>query len=367
MPKIKIGVLFGSKSAEHEVSLVSAESVMENLNKNKYEVIPIGISREGKWITVGECLKYLKSNKQVKKHKRLLPAVFQKDGKNFISQKAVDVIFPVLHGTYGEDGAVQGFLELANIPYVGAGVLASALGMDKAIQENVFQDQGLPVPKHLVFLRQRILERLDPKVIIEIEANLDYPCFTKPANLGSSIGIFKAHTRSELKYMLKKTAGFDRKIIVEKAVPNAREIETAVLGNDDPEVSVCGEIIPSGEFYDYDAKYIDGKSKAIVPAKIPQKMSEAIQEFALRAYRAIDCAGMARVDFLVDGKTEEVFLSEINTIPGFTSISMYPKLWQASGLSYPRLLDQLIQLAMERYKDKQKNETAVKLKKDWYK
>jgi len=367
MSKIKVGILFGGKSAEHEVSLVSAQSVMENLNPNKYEAIPIGISREGKWLTAGEPLEYLKSGRQKKEQKKLLPTVSQKDGKHFISQKAVDVIFPVLHGTYGEDGTAQGFLELANIPYVGAGVLASAIGMDKAMQKNVFQDQGLPVPKHLIFPRQRILERLDPRVIIEIETSLGYPCFTKPANLGSSIGIFKAHTRSELKFMLKKTACFDRKIIVEKAVASALEIEVAVLGNDDPKASVCGEIIPSGEFYDYDAKYIDGKSEAIIPTKTPSRMSDKIRDLALRAYRAIDCAGMARVDFLVDGKTEEIYLSEINTIPGFTSISMYPKLWQASGLSYSRLLDKLIQLALERYKDKQKNETAVKLKQDWYK
>lgn len=367
MSKLKVGVLFGGKSAEHEVSLVSAQSVMENLNKNKYEIIPIGIDHNGKWITSGEPLQYLKSGRKDKERKRLLPSVREKNAESCVSTKTVDVIFPVLHGTYGEDGTVQGFLELANIPYIGCGVAASAIGMDKALQKQIFSSHNLPITDYLVFNRRRILKRLDPAVIFEIEKNLGYPCFTKPANLGSSVGIFKAHTRSELKFMLKKTAGFDRKIIVEKAVPNTREIEVAVLGNDDLQVSVCGEIVPSGEFYDYDAKYIDGKSKAIIPAKISAKVSDKIRDLAREAYLAIDCSGMARVDFLVDGKTCEIYLSEINTIPGFTSISMYPKLWQASGLSYSRLLDKLIQLSLERHKDKQKNETAIALKKDWYK
>lgn len=367
MSKIKVGILFGGKSAEHEVSLVSAESVMGHLNQNKYEVIPVGINREGKWITAGEPLKYLKKDRQGEGLKRLLPAVHHKDAKSHVATKAVDVIFPVLHGTYGEDGTVQGFLELANIPYVGAGVAASAIGMDKVLQKEIFRAKGLPVISYLVFSRKRILERLDPQVVKEIEEKIGYPCFTKPANSGSSVGIFKAHTRAELRYMIKKTACFDRKIIVEKAVANVCEIEVAVLGNDDPEVSACGEIISSNEFYDYEAKYIDGKSKAIIPANISQKISDEIRKIAREAYLAIDCSGMGRVDFLVDGKTNEVYLSEINTIPGFTSISMYPKLWQASGLSYPRLLDKLIQLALERFQDKQKNETMLELKSKWYK
>ncbi len=369
--KIKVGVLFGGKSAEHEVSLVSAQSVMENLDPKKYEVIPIGITHQGKWLSAGKPLQYLKRAPKDLARKTILPAVRtdQELGsaarpKNY---PKVDVIFPVLHGTYGEDGTVQGFLELANIPYVGAGVLASAVGMDKVIQKKFFREAGLPVVKHLVFKRNQILERLDPDVVKMIEKELGYPCFTKPANLGSSVGIYKAHTRAELKYMLKKSAHFDRKVLVEKAVANAREIEVSVLGNDEPQVSVCGEIIPSNEFYDYDAKYVDGKSKAIIPAKIPPKVSKQIQEIARRAFLALDCAGMARVDFLINGKTNEVFLSEINTIPGFTSISMYPKLWQASGLSYKRLLEKLITLALERWQDKQQNETMLQLKQDWYK
>lgn len=369
--KLKVGVLFGGKSAEHEVSLVSAESVIENLNKNKYEVIPIGITHNGKWFSAGNPLQVLKSGKGRGRQKVVLPTI-REDGtlgtaarvKNF---PKVDVIFPVLHGSFGEDGTIQGFLELAGIPYVGAGIVASAIGMDKAIQKEIFQAKGLPVPGHLIFNRKRILERLDPRILREIEEKLGYPCFTKPANLGSSIGIFKAHTRSELSYMIKKSARFDRKIIVEKAVPHAREIEVSVLGNDKPQVSICGEIIPSNEFYDYDAKYIDGKSKLVIPAKIPTKISNRIREIALRAYLAIDCAGMARVDFLLNGKTNQIYLSEINTIPGFTAISMYPKLWQASGLSYSRLLDKLIQLALMRFQDKQRNETMIQLKKKWYK
>lgn len=366
MSKIKVGILFGGKSAEHEVSLVSAESVMGHLNQNKYEVIPVGINREGKWITAGEPLKHLKKGRQGEGRKRVLPAVHHKDAKSHVATKAVDVIFPVLHGTYGEDGTVQGFLELANIPYVGAGVAASAIGMDKVLQKEIFRARGLPLTDYLVFKRKQILERLDPEVVREIEVNLGYPCFTKPANLGSSIGIFKAHTRQELKYMIKKTAHFDRKIIVEKAVKNVREIEVAVLGNDKPEVSVCGEIIPSNEFYDYEAKYVDGKSKAIIPAKISPLISDKLRAIAREAYLTVDCAGMARIDFFLNGKTGEIYLDEINTIPGFTSISMYPKLWQASGLSYPRLLDKLIQLALERFQDKQKNETMLELKSKWY-
>jgi len=381
MPKkLKVGVLFGGKSAEHEVSLVSAQAVIENLNKNKYEAIPIGITREGKWISAGKPLEYLKKGRKNEIRKNALPGVRKNNVgasrgspaselattarvKNY---PKIDVIFPVLHGTYGEDGTVQGFLELADIPYVGAGVLGSALGMDKVIQKKLFKAHNLPVVPHLTFARKQILERLNPEVIKEIERALDYPCFTKPANLGSSVGIFKAHTRQELKYMIKKSARFDCKIVVEKVVPNAREIEVSVLGNGSPKVSVCGEIISSNEFYDYDAKYIDGKSKAIIPAKISKRVSNKVRGIAKKAFLALDCAGMARVDFLVDGKTNKIYLSELNTIPGFTSISMYPKLWQASGLSYPRLLDQLIRLALARHRDKQKIETMVQLKKDWY-
>ncbi len=367
MSKIKVGVLFGGRSAEHEVSLVSAESVMQHLNKNKYEIVACGIDHEGKWITTGEPLKYLKNGRKDTRRRKALPAIYHRDRARSISaDKVVDVIFPVLHGTYGEDGTVQGFLELANIPYIGAGVVASAIGMDKIIQKEVFKSKGLPIVNFIVFQRKQILGRLDQQVIKEIEEKIDYPCFTKPANLGSSIGVFKVHTRQELRYMIKRTAHFDCKIIVEKAVENSREIEVAVLGNDNPEVSVCGEIIPSNEFYDYEAKYVDGKSKAIIPAKISRKVSDEIRKVSREAYLAIDCSGMARVDFLVDGKTHKVYLNEINTIPGFTSISMYPKLWQASGLSYPRLLDKLIQLALERFQDKQKNETMLELESKWY-
>lgn len=371
MPKIKVGVLFGGKSAEHEVSLVSAKSVIENLDPKKYEVIPIGITRQGKWLSAGKPLQYLQASPKDTLRKTVLPTVREKKELGTTARvrayPQVDVIFPVLHGSYGEDGTVQGFLELANIPYVGAGVLASALGMDKVMQKRLFAEADLPIVEHLVFKRSQILLRLDHKVLAQIEKEIGYPCFTKPANLGSSVGIYKAHTRGELRYMIKKSARFDRKILVEKAVPQAREIEVSVLGNDEPQVSVCGEIVPSNEFYDYDAKYVDGKSKAIIPAKISQKISNQIQKIARQAFRALDCAGMARVDFFLNPKTQEVFLSELNTIPGFTPISMYPKLWAASGLSYKRLLDKLIQLALERYQEKNENETTVPLKKDWYK
>lgn len=286
-----------------------------------------------------------------------LPLSLSPTGRPF---PQVDVIFPVLHGPLGEDGTIQGLLELAGIPYVGAGVIGSALGMDKAIFKEVMHAHGLPIPDY-VLVKRRAWE-VDPEAVLDqVTAALDYPVFTKPANLGSSVGISKCHDRAELAAGLTEAARYDRKLLVEAAVPAAREIEVSVLGNDDPIASVPGEIIPSREFYSYQAKYMDTGEKAsklLIPAPIPPQTAERARNLAVRAYLAIDCAGMARVDFLLAGETGVLYLNELNTIPGFTAISMYPKLWEASGVSYPELIDRLIELALERYEDKKRSHTS---------
>jgi D-alanine-D-alanine ligase len=370
--RIRIGIIFGGRSVEHEVSLVSATSVIHALDKDKYEVVPIGIAPTGQWLSSDETLRLLKEKRSIEleteqilvpdPRKQSLIAINQKNDDG----KTLDVIFPIIHGTYGEDGSLQGLLELADIPYVGAGVLGSAVGMDKVIQKELLQQAKIPVTPSVWFSFVEFKTR-QKKIIAEIERTLKYPLFIKPANSGSSIGISKAHSRKELLISIEEAAQFDRKILVETAVKNAREIECSVLGNDAPTVSVLGEIIASNEFYDYDAKYVDGKSKEVIPAKMPKHIAKKIQQYAAAAFRILDCSGMARVDFLVNRKTNRIFLNEINTIPGFTSISMYPKLWQASGLSYAALLDTLIQLAMERDQTKKKLKTTYQPKNDWYK
>ncbi len=371
--RIRVGVIFGGRSVEHEVSLVSATSVMQALDKEKYEVVPIGITKEGKWLSSSETLRLLKSGQGLNllPEKILIPdptqrSLVQLDGKGLNTRtEPFDVIFPVLHGPFGEDGTVQGLLELANIPYVGAGVLGSAVGMDKVVQKALFRQAGIPVTDSIHFLWKEY-DASPEKHIQQIERTLGYPCFIKPANLGSSLGITKAHNRAELEQGVEEAAEYDRKILVEWCTPNAREIECSVLGNDDPIASVVGEIIPSNEFYDYDAKYVDGKSQAIIPADLPADVTKKIQEISVRAFKVSDCAGMARADFLVTRDRCEIFLNEINTIPGFTSISMYPKLWIASGISYPELLDKLIELALERYREKSGLRTTYQPKKKWY-
>ncbi len=271
----------------------------------------------------------------------------------------LDVVFPILHGPYGEDGTVQGLLELAGIPYVGAGVTASAVGMDKAIFKDIMQSHGLPVVDSLVIKRKE-WDRVPEQVLERIEAEIGYDCFVKPANLGSSVGISKAHDRTELRLALDDAARYDRKLVIEKAV-DAREIEVSVLGNDQPVASVPGEIVPCNEFYDYAAKYLDEESELIIPAPIPSEMAEIIRQLAVDAYLAIDCAGMARVDFLLDRHTDQIFVNEVNTLPGFTPISMYPKLWEASGVSYTELIDRLIQLALERHLDRSRSATSYQI------
>ena len=363
--KLRVGVLFGGRSGEHEISLLSAASVLKALDPAKYEVVPIGITREGQWRT-GSTPRELASEPE-----RLLtrvlaqgeavtasadpgrPGLIPVGGRPARSSAAaarVDVIFPVLHGTFGEDGTVQGLLELADIPYVGAGVLASAAGMDKDAMKRLFRDAGLPVVEWLLVLRSD-WERHPGVWRRKIARALGYPLFVKPANLGSSVGISKVHGARELAAGMNLAARHDRKIVVERGV-DAREIEVSVLGNDRPEASVPGEIIPVNEFYDYEAKYLKEGSRAVIPAELSRRQAREAQELALRAFRAVDCAGMARVDLLLDRAAGRWFVNEINTIPGFTPISMYPKLWEASGVSYSQLLDRLIDLALERHADK---------------
>ncbi len=371
MTKIKVGVLFGGRSAEHEVSLVSAASIIKALDQSKYDIIPIGISKEGRWLSTANAIQLLKEHSSIEQLPEhvLLPDPRKQSLVNItdanIASQEIDVIFPVIHGTFGEDGTIQGLFELADIPYVGAGVLGSAVGMDKVVSKQLLQLAKIPVAKGVWFLFSEFTSN-PKKYIAEIERKLGYPCFVKPPNQGSSVGISKAHNRKELARAIDLAGNYDRKILVEQAIKSPREIELSVLGNDDPKVSVPGEIIPSNEFYDYDAKYVDGKSASKIPAKLPKALIKKIQATALRAYKILECTGMARIDFLVQ-RNGKFYLNEINTIPGFTSISMYPKLWEATGLSYPDVLDRLIQLALELHVQKKKLKTFYTPKSDWYK
>ncbi len=368
--KLRVGILFGGRSGEHEVSLTSATSVLKALDPAKYDVVLIGITREGRWLVspaAGEREPAMSARPDaaslrnvLEKGKPVTPSV-DPSRPGLIpldsppspagpSGLAVDLIFPVLHGTFGEDGTVQGLLELAGIPYVGAGVLGSAAGMDKDVMKRLFRDAGLPVVPWVLVLRAE-WEQDAAGAWRRIENEIGYPLFVKPANLGSSVGISKVTRRQELAAALDLAARYDRKVLVEEAV-DAREIECSVLGNDRPKASVAGEVVPVNEFYDYEAKYLKEGSELIIPAKLTARQTKQVQQFAVRAFQSIDGAGMARVDFLLDRKTGKVFVNEINTIPGFTPISMYPKLWEASGISYPRLVDRLTDLALERHREK---------------
>jgi D-alanine-D-alanine ligase len=356
--RIRLGILFGGRSGEHEVSLTSATSLLQAVDPAKYEVVPIGITREGRWLVGREADKLLAG---VLEHgKPVTPSVVPSGPKLIPLSSApaapraggpdVDVIFPVLHGTFGEDGTVQGLLELADVPYVGAGVLASAAGMDKDVMKRLFRDAKLPVVPWTLVLRGEWGEEL-ARVRRSIEKEIRYPLFVKPANLGSSVGISKVRKSRELAAALDLAGQYDRKILVEEAV-DGREIECSVLGNERPQASVPGEVVPVNEFYDYEAKYLKEGSELIIPARLTARQTRQVQDFAVRAFQAIDGAGMARVDFLLDGKSGKVWVNEINTIPGFTPISMYPKLWEASGIPYPQLVDRLIELALERQREK---------------
>jgi D-alanine-D-alanine ligase len=402
MKKLRVGILFGGRSGEHEVSLLSAASVLNAINKDKYEVVPIGITKDGRWLTAEHAEDLLQGKivleprqlragdpdttpaaavlargeavivppEPVHRQSGLVPFQSEATLTRRASDRAinVDVIFPVLHGTFGEDGTIQGLLELADIAYVGAGVLGSAAGMDKDIMKSLFIAAGIPIVKHVTILRNAW--ELDSKnngakkIQKLVESKLKYPVFVKPANLGSSVGISKAHNRKELGPAIEEAAKFDRKIVIEQGVggkkKKAREIECSVLGNDEPAASVPGEIVPGKEFYDYTAKYLDEGSQLIIPAKLSKADTKRVQELAVAAFKAVDCSGLARVDFLMEPgspkKAGKIYLNEINTMPGFTAISMYPKLWAASGLAYADLIDRLIQLGIERHEDKKKNQ-----------
>lgn len=357
-PKMRVGVLFGGRSGEHEVSLRSAQSVMAALDPKKYEIIPIAVTKQGNWLT-GENAQQLLIDSSIHPIDANQPQSAITNqllvGSHTPLTTDIDVVFPVLHGPNGEDGTVQGLLELADLPYVGSGVVGSAVGMDKGIFKAVMQTHHLPILPYRLLL-SRDWQKQPQAILNELEAALTYPMFTKPANLGSSVGISKCRNRAELQQGLQEAAQYDRRLIVEQGI-NARELEVSVLGNEDAIASAVGEVRPRREFYDYTAKYLlppgsEEESELLIPAPLPAEMAERVRALAIQAYRAIDCAGMGRVDLLMDKESGELYLNEINTIPGFTSISMYPKLWEVSDLPYPKLLDRLIELAIERHKQK---------------
>jgi len=369
--KIRVGVILGGRSGEHDVSLMSAQSVMSALDPEKYEVVPIGITRSGRWIT-GEVLAALNSGKSEVHPATLLPdpqssALMQVElqemqpvGISVVTE--LDVVIPILHGPYGEDGTVQGLLELAGLPYVGAGVVGSAVGMDKAIFKYTMAANDIPVLPWMLVTTGDWAQR-SPVIVHEIEDKLHYPLFTKPANLGSSVGISRCENRAELVAGIDEAIRYDRRIVIEQGI-NARELEVAILGNDEPEASIVGEIRPRRGFYDYVAKYMaepgsEDESELLIPAEISNELSGQVRAMAIRAYKAIDCAGMGRVDLMLDKDSGKLYMNEINTIPGFTQISMYPKLWEASGISYQELLDRLIVLSLERYNEKEGLETSL--------
>jgi D-alanine-D-alanine ligase len=413
--RLRVGVIYGGRSGEHEVSLASAAAVFTHLDRSKYEPVPIRVDKDGRW-TIADKPPSAMSAAETIEHARLEAAhtthqpagaaaggphgpthaahlhgrledrrnrnireVYlvahpseetilsidrrarggaEGDSQALVTGMGLDVMFPVLHGPYGEDGTVQGLLELANLPYIGCGVMASAVGMDKWMMKVVFAARGLPIVDYQLVRRPDWLANPDA-VLKTLLGRLAFPLFVKPANLGSSVGISKAKTIEELRAAIDLAAEYDRKILIEAGVPNAREIECAVLGNDDPQVSVCGEVIPSREFYDYEAKYLDEGSRTLIPADLPAPLAEEVRQLARSAFLAIDGAGMARVDFLLDRERGRLYVNEVNTIPGFTTISMYAKLWAASGVEYPQLLDKLVQLALDRHAEKQQLRTSV--------
>ncbi|HEX5111048.1 MAG TPA: D-alanine--D-alanine ligase family protein [Vicinamibacterales bacterium] len=369
MTKLRVGVIFGGRSGEHEVSIVSAASIFKHLDRERYEPVPIRIEKDGRWV-LGTAVPTAQSAAAVIEERRATSLESASSTALRTAREAavepttalrtthVDVVFPVLHGTFGEDGTVQGLLELANVPYVGAGVLGSAVGMDKAVMKKLFAAEGLPIVPYIAALRPE-WDRDARGLTARVARELKYPVFVKPANLGSSVGISKAKSDAELAAAMELALQFDRKVVVEAAVPKAREIECAVLGNDDPEASVPGEVVPSREFYDYQAKYLDEGSKILIPAPISKEQADEVRRLSILAFRALDGAGMSRVDFLMSGDTGELFLNEVNTIPGFTTISMYPKMWDASGLAYPALLERLITLALERHAERRQLRTSI--------
>jgi D-alanine-D-alanine ligase len=369
--KLRVGVIFGGRSGEHEVSLRSARSVMAAMDKDRYEIIPIGITKEGQWMIGEEAVGLLTEGKGEARPALVIPEPGQRAVKSLEpladepgaqrlrDQALIDVIFPVLHGPYGEDGTVQGLLELAGIPYVGAGVVGSAAGMDKAIFKSIMTAHHLPVLPYRLVLRSE-WENDQESILDRLEVKLAYPMFVKPVNLGSSVGVNKARDRAGLIAGLNDAARYDRRLLVEQGI-SAREIEVSVLGNDEPETSIPGEIVPGDEFYSYADKYLRDEAKLLIPAPLTEAQAKQVREMAIAAYKAIDCAGLARADFLMDKDTGDIWVSELNTIPGFTSISMYPKLWEATGLPYPALIDRLIELALARFEQKRQCKTTFEL------
>jgi D-alanine-D-alanine ligase len=380
--KLRVGILFGGRSGEHEVSLLSAASVLNAIDRKKFDVVPIGITKDGHWLAAADAHGLLEGDTSAVASRlragdpeatpgaRLLekgmPMLLAPEPSTQAAEgRSIDVVFPVLHGTFGEDGTIQGLFELAGIAYVGSGVLGSSAGMDKDVMKRLFKEAGLPIVKHVTVLRSD-WEKSPKKVVKRVEDALKYPVFVKPANLGSSVGISKAHDRKELGPALDEAAKFDRKLVIEQGVggamkrgklgPKARELEVAVLGNDTPEASVVGEIIPGKEFYDYEAKYLSEGSVPVIPAKLTRAEARQIREMAVKAFQACDLAGLARVDFLMEpGGKGRIYLNEVNTLPGFTKISMYPKLWEATGVNYSDLITRLIELALERHEEKNRN------------
>ena len=361
--RLRVGVLFGGRSGEHEVSLASAASVIRELDPEKYEAMPIGISKDGRWL-VGVGAQKLLPDVLKTGQRVVLPADPNAAALLPLDETPggalrVDVVFPVLHGTFGEDGTVQGLLDLAGLPYVGAGVLGSAVGMDKDVQKRLFQHGGLPVADFVVIPRSE-WERSRAKVLRAIEQKFRFPLFVKPATLGSSVGLTKVQNRAELPAALNLAAEFAQKMMVERAI-QGRELEVSVLGNEDPKASVPGEIVPHREFYDYAAKYLEEGTQLIIPARLGRAQVRRLQDYAVRAFRAIECRGMARVDFFLERRTARIYVNEINTIPGFTSISMYPKLWEASGISFRELVNRLIELALDEHREKARTKYSIEL------
>jgi len=361
--RLRVGVLFGGRSGEHEVSLISAASVIQALDPEKYEAVPIGITKDGRWLAGTAAHKMLpdilRSGERVMLSADPNVAALVPVSDSRPDALRVDVVFPVLHGTYGEDGTVQGLLDLAGLPFVGSGVLGSAVGMDKDMQKRLFLQAKLPVGDFLAVTRA-VWEKSRGKVLSAIRKKFRFPVFVKPATLGSSVGMTKAHDAKELAAAMDLAAEFAQKILVERAI-RGREIELSVLGNEDPKASIPGEIVPHHEFYDYAAKYLEEGTRLLIPAKLNRVQVKRFQEYAVRAFRALECLGMARVDFFLEHRTGRILLNEINTIPGFTSISMYPKLWEASGLSYRELLARLIELALAQHREKQRTKYTIEL------
>lgn len=361
--RLTLGIFCGGRSGEHEVSVRSAESVFRAVDRNKFDPVVIGITKEGFWHLPDDPVAMFEKGVVLPETGKPVTILAQPGENPFISFDGeplpkLDVVFPVLHGPYGEDGTIQGLLELARIPYVGAGVMASAVGMDKVMMKKVFRQAGLPVVDDIFVTRDFIREKND-EALDHIEERIPYPCFVKPANLGSSVGVCRAQNREELRKSLEVAAEFDSKVVVEKGV-TAREIECSVLGNDDPICAVPGEVITPTGFYDYETKYITDDSELVIPADLTEEQVEKIHQLAAGAYTSIECSGLARVDFFLLKDTGEILVNEINTLPGFTSISMYPKMWEAAGLPYPELITRLVELALERHRERSANRTTYK-------